>query len=71
MTPYYAPDGYALVYGGQKYHLVAEGTDVTICPSALSAEGVKRVERVAATFKVCRKCKYYWSANENNQLETI
>jgi hypothetical protein len=59
MTPYYAPDGYALVYGGQKYHLVAEGTDVTICPSALSAEGVKRVERVAATFKVCRKCKYY------------
>jgi hypothetical protein len=66
MTPYYAPPGYALVYGGQKYHLVAKGTDVTICPSALPARGVKRVDRVAATFKVCRKCKYYWSVNNDN-----
>jgi hypothetical protein len=59
MTPYYAPDGYALVYGGQKYHLVAKGTDVTICPSALNAEGVKRVDRGVVSHKVCRKCKYY------------
>jgi hypothetical protein len=59
MTPYYAPPGYALVYGGQKYHLVAKGTDVTICPSALPARGVKRVDRGVVSYKVCRKCKYY------------
>jgi hypothetical protein len=59
MTPYYAPDGYALVRGRDKYHLVADEQGVTICPSALPARGVKRIKRGVMSFKVCKKCRYY------------
>jgi hypothetical protein len=66
MTPYYAPPGYALVRGRNKYHLVRVGTDVTICPSMLPTVGVKRIDRGVLSFKVCLKCKYYWCVNNDN-----